>query len=235
MDTMRQLNSEHQARQLMRAKTQMPIFFLGALIGAGGIAPGILVFQDSGVTVWSVGLCLCGAVAAIIWWMSAQLLAEWDRAVVLRMGRFHSVRGPGFFMMVARAAGRLAGVDVDNRLLALRLAYILIPIGIFAWIAFSLPTIMVNYGYIISVFSDPLGLGWDLLGTADAHFKPFVPDWIPIIQGAVLLIGLYIGVSRGFMALSDLLPDTSSRIRAMLHPAIFTLLVINLLLKLYLG
>jgi regulator of protease activity HflC (stomatin/prohibitin superfamily) len=28
------------------------------------------------------------------------LLAEWDRALVLRMGHFHSVRGPGFYMIV---------------------------------------------------------------------------------------------------------------------------------------
>lgn len=142
---------------------------------------------------------------------------------------------PGFFMLVARGAGRLAGVKINNRLLTLRLAYILIPIGIFAWIAFSLPTIMVNYGYIISVFSDPLGLGWDLLGTADTHFKALIPDWIPVIQGFVLLAGLYLGLSRGFSALKDLLPDTRSQIRAMLLPSIFALLAVNLLLKLYLG
>jgi len=142
---------------------------------------------------------------------------------------------PGFFMLVARGAGRLAGVKINNRLLTLRLAYILIPIGIFAWIAFSLPTIMVNYGYIISVFSDPLGLGWDLLGTADVHFKALIPDWIPVIQGVVLLAGLYLGLSRGFSALKDLLPDTKLQIRAMLLPSIFALLAVNLLLKLYLG
>jgi len=142
---------------------------------------------------------------------------------------------PGLFMLVARGAGRLAGVKIDSRLLTLRLAYILIPIGIFAWIAFSLPTIMVNYGYIISVFSDPLGLGWDLLGTADTHFKALIPDWIPVIQGVVLLAGLYLGLSRGFSALKDLLPDTNSQIRAMLLPSIFALLAVNLLLKLYLG
>jgi polyferredoxin len=142
---------------------------------------------------------------------------------------------PGIFMLLARAAGRLAGVAVNHRLLALRLAYILIPVGIFAWIAFSLPTIMVNYGYIVSVFSDPLGLGWDLLGTADAHFKPLVPEWIPVIQGAVLLVGLYLGVSRGFMAIKDVLPTANSQLRAMVLPALFAVLVINLLLKLYMG
>jgi ferredoxin len=142
---------------------------------------------------------------------------------------------PGFFMLVAKAAGRLAEVELNRRLLTLRLAYILIPIGIFAWIAFSLPNIMINYGYIISVFSDPLGLGWDLLGTADAHFKALIPDWITVIQGIVLLAGLYLGVSRGFMAIKDLLPDSRAQIRTMVLPSVFAILAVNLLLKLYMG
>jgi hypothetical protein len=85
------------------------------------------------------------------------------------------------------------------------------------------------------VFSDPLGLGWDLLGTADMHFMPLIPDWIPVIQGLVLLAGLYLGLSRGFMALGDLLPDSGSKLRVMLLPAAFALLAVNLLLKLYMG
>ncbi len=63
----------------------------------------------------------------------------------------------------------------------------------------------------------------------------FIPDWILAIQGVVLLAGLYLGVSRGFMALNDLLPDTNSQIWTMLLPSIFALLAVNLLLKLYLG
>ena len=142
---------------------------------------------------------------------------------------------PALFMLTAKGANRLAGNPVNNRAMTVRLAYILIPVGIFAWIAFSLPAIMVNYGYIISVFSDPLGLGWDLLGTADTHFKALIPDWIPVIQGIVLLAGLYQGVSRGFMAIKDLLPDSRTQIRSMVLPSIFAILAVNLLLKLYMG
>jgi hypothetical protein len=69
---------------------------------------------------------------------------------------------------------------------------------------------MVNYGYIISVLSDPLGLGWDLLSTADVHFKaPLIPDWIPVIQGVLLLACLYLGLSRSFLALKGVLSDTN--------------------------
>ncbi len=56
-----------------------------------------------------------------------------------------------------------------------------------------------------------------------------------MIQGLVLLAGLYLGISRGFMALKELLPDTGSQIRVMLLPSIFAFLAVNLLLKLYMG
>jgi hypothetical protein len=56
-----------------------------------------------------------------------------------------------------------------------------------------------------------------------------------VIQGLMLLAGLYLGVSRGFMALKDLLPDTKLQLRAMLLPSLFALLAVNLLLKLYMG
>lgn len=142
---------------------------------------------------------------------------------------------PGFFMLVAKGAHRLAGAKINRRILTLQLAYILIPTGIFAWIAFSLPTIMVNYGYIISVFSDPLGLGWDLLGTADVHFKALIPDWISVIQGFVLLAGLYLSLSRGFLALGKVVQKPALQRRAMILPSLFVLGVINLWLKLFMG
>jgi heme/copper-type cytochrome/quinol oxidase subunit 2 len=154
------------------------------------------------------------------------LAAIWGSALVVF---------PALFMLSAKGANRLAGNPVNNRAMTLRLAYILIPVGIFAWIAFSLPAVMVNYGYIISVFSDPLGLGWDLLGTANSHFRPFLPQWIPVIQGTVLLAGLYFGLSRTYTGLRDLLRDHKLQARAMILPSLFALAVINVFLKLYLG
>jgi len=142
---------------------------------------------------------------------------------------------PGLFILTARGANRLAGNQVSDRNITLRLTYILIPMGIFAWIAFSLPAVMVNYGYIFSVLSDPLGLGWDLFNTADLHFKPILPDWIPVIQGLMLLTGLYLGLSRGYLALENLLKTPALLNRAMILPSLFALVVVNILLRLYLG
>jgi len=142
---------------------------------------------------------------------------------------------PGIFALVARAAKRLSGSQASNRTITLRMAYMMVPIGIFAWIAFSLPMLMVNYGYILNVLSDPMGLGWNLLDTADYPFKPFYPEWIPMIQGIIMLAGLYLGLSRGYLALKDIVPDPISRSRAMIVPSLFALFVINIFLKLYMG
>jgi hypothetical protein len=142
---------------------------------------------------------------------------------------------PGIFALVARLANRMAANPVSNRTMTLRLAYILVPIGIFAWIAFSLPMLMVNYSYILNVLSDPLGLGWNLFGTAHYPYKPFFPEWIPLIQGLILLVGLYFGISRGYMAIKDIVSSSIVRTKAMIFPSIFALLIINIFLKLYMG
>jgi polyferredoxin/plastocyanin len=142
---------------------------------------------------------------------------------------------PGFFVLTAKGANRLAGRQVTDRAMILRLAYILIPLGMFSWIAFSLPPVMINYNYILSVLSDPLGFGWNIFGTANYPFKPFYPEWIPLIQGVLLLAGLYLGLSKGFLGLNGLVSDPPSRARGMILPALFVLFVINLFLRLFLG
>ena len=108
---------------------------------------------------------------------------------------------PSIFLLASKAAQRLAGGKVSWKEVAYRAAYIFIPVGIFVWIAFSLPQVMINYSYIFSVLSDPLGLGWDLLGTANYPFKPFHPETIPAIQGVLVLAGLFFGLTRGFFQL----------------------------------
>jgi len=142
---------------------------------------------------------------------------------------------PGLFALTAKLANQLAGRQISTKLMILRLAYILVPIGIFSWIAFSLPPVMVNYNYILSVLSDPLGLGWDIFGTASYPFKPFLAEWIPMILGIILLSGLYFGLSRGYLALQTVVDNPILRARAMIFPSIFALLVVNLLAKVFMG
>jgi hypothetical protein len=69
-------------------------------------------------------------------------------------------------------------------------AYSLVPLGLAAWIAFSLSFVLANLSYLWPVLSDPLGWGWNLLGTAQAAWTPYLSGATPVLQAGVLLGGL---------------------------------------------
>lgn len=142
---------------------------------------------------------------------------------------------PGVFFLAAWLGKKLGKVEATWRDITLRLTYIFIPLGIFAWISFSLPQVMINYGYILSVLSDPMGMGWDLWGTATQPFQPFWPASIPYLQGTLLLAGMYLGLSRGHASLAVAIAEPRARTLVMLPAVILTLVVVNVFLKLYMG
>ncbi|MBU0929243.1 MAG: slipin family protein [Spirochaetes bacterium] len=57
---------------------------------------------------------ILGVLAAVIVGPSVQVVAQWDKALVLRLGRFHKVKGPGLFAL-APLLDRCAAV-VDTRI-----------------------------------------------------------------------------------------------------------------------
>ncbi|NIM92774.1 MAG: 4Fe-4S binding protein [Anaerolineales bacterium] len=66
----------------------------------------------------------------------------------------------------------------------------LVPLGLGAWVAFSLSLFLINGSYIPITLSDPLGWGWNLLGTASTSWTPMISGWIPTLQSIVLFVGL---------------------------------------------
>jgi len=103
-DTMSQLKQDHLARQLQRAKARAPVMIVSALIVLGGVLAGVLCIKsaaDGSVQqLTGIAIIVAGVLLAALWSMAAQLLQEWDRAVVLRFGHFRAVKGPGFFTIV---------------------------------------------------------------------------------------------------------------------------------------
>jgi len=65
----------------------------------------------------------------------------------------------------------------------------LIPLGLTAWIAFSLSFVLANGSYVLSSLSDPLNLGWDLLGTASLAWQPMLTAGLAPVQSFVLAAG----------------------------------------------
>jgi regulator of protease activity HflC (stomatin/prohibitin superfamily) len=98
-----QLEQEHQARERQRAVVYAVNFVVAGVVLAIGFAPWYLWPEWKTWTEWPwypqyvTPLSVAAALAAIL---ALRIALQWDRAVVLRLGRFHSLRGPGMFFMV---------------------------------------------------------------------------------------------------------------------------------------
>ena len=143
---------------------------------------------------------------------------------------------PALWYGLARLARRLGDVrSVSVRDLFVRYSYMLVPLGLFAWVAFSLPLIMLNWTHITSSLSDPLGWGWNLFGTAHQHWTPLFPEWIPYLQVPLLLSGLAIALVRGGAVARGLYPDRSTAVRSVIPHAAGCVAVTHVLLRLFVG
>lgn len=97
---------------------------------------------------------------------------------------------PGLFYLATRAGLALAPASHGLRRGFIANAYALVPLGLAAWIAFSISFVFANASYILPVLSDPLGWGWDLLGTANYDWIPYITRLVPALQILVLVVGL---------------------------------------------
>ncbi|MBI5944738.1 MAG: 4Fe-4S binding protein [Chloroflexi bacterium] len=93
---------------------------------------------------------------------------------------------PGFFTLgILKAKSAL---PLKQRFASLATA--LIPLGLMFWVAFSLSFVLTNASYIIAALSDPLGLGWNLFGTANAVWQPMLFSILAPAQTLALVGGL---------------------------------------------
>ena len=113
-DTMAQLDREHGSRQLQRMKTRAAVTLVGVVAGLASAGAGLLL-GGAGRIPAGIAVAVLGTILAVGWTLSAQLLAEWDRAVVLRLGRFRSVKGPGLFMVIPVVDSLTRVVDMRTR------------------------------------------------------------------------------------------------------------------------
>jgi hypothetical protein len=141
---------------------------------------------------------------------------------------------PGLYYLSIRLAKWHARANqISTKDLFLQYAYILVPVGLLAWIAFSVPLIMVNGSYIVSVVSDPLGWGMNLFGTAEFPWTPVKPEWVPYVQVAILLLGFYYGM-RGLDRVSRrAFDDSKQRFRSIVAPTALLVGVTFVFLKLF--
>jgi hypothetical protein len=143
---------------------------------------------------------------------SALFLGPWgslkDAANFTSAGRYLAFAGaflvtnllalPGLFLLCAWLARRYGGLVAPMRQVFTRYAYTLVPMGLLAWIAFSLAFVFANGSYVIAVASDPFGWGWNLFGTRDIPWRPVLSPVVPLLQVALLSAGLVAAIALAY-------------------------------------
>ncbi len=135
----------------------------------------------------------------------------WTLALVVIPALFYAAS------MLGRRLGRKK--RASRKKVFLGYSSVLVPLGLAAWIAFSIPLILVNGSYVLTTVSDPLGPGGDLLGTAHFPWTPFYPEYGPYLQLPVLIAGLYYALRTAYRASRDRFGDGVIAVRASLPTA----------------
>jgi len=105
---------------------------------------------------------------------------------------------PGLFWLAAALSRAAARLDTPVKRLFIDYAYSLVPLGLIGWIAFSFSFVFVNGSYAIAVLSDPFGWGWNLFGTRDFPWTPFLPGLMTFLQTGLLLVGLLFSIVTAY-------------------------------------
>ena len=141
---------------------------------------------------------------------------------------------PGVFLAFAWIAQRLNSKRLPLKRVFVDYAYTLVPMGLAAWMAFSLGFVLVNGSYALQVLSDPFGWGWNLFGTASIHWTPFFTNLIPFLQVGILITGLLFSVNTAFKIAQQHSPIRKIAFRTMQPIVAFLLLVTFAFMGLYL-
>ena len=136
-------------------------------------------------------------------WMkdAANVAGHRDWGLFLKYGAalwaFVLVVVPGSFVAAA-AWGRRRQPAASLKDAVTSAAAAAVPLGLAAWLAFSVPLAFVNGAYVLAAASDPFGWGWNLLGTAGVPWSPLKPEWVGIMQASVILGGQAAALRAGW-------------------------------------
>jgi hypothetical protein len=109
---------------------------------------------------------------------------------------------PGLLLLAVQAGLWLSRSRIGSVQGLRALSPAFVPIGLSVWIAFSLSFLLANLSYVFPVVSDPLNLGWNLLGTAGVGWTPYGQALFPWLTISMLLVGLT-WTSRRVGAIAD--------------------------------
>lgn len=167
-------------------------------------------------------------------WANIETIFHWG-LYAIGLWMFTLVLLPGLFWLASALARRLANQQSSQGTLFISYAYTLVPLGLAAWIAFSLGFVLTNGSYALAVISDPFGWGWNLFGTADIPWTPLGASLAGWLQTGVLIVGLLLAIQIAFRIARQHSSQHRQAFVAMLPIASFLAMMTFTFLWLYLG
>lgn len=128
---------------------------------------------------WSLFKETAYAVGTPAWWLYAGIFLAANLVIV-----------PAIFFVCTWLARKLSFGKFSLRRTFVEYAYVLVPLGLAAWGAFTVSFVFINFSYAWQVLSDPFGWGWNLFGTANWTWTPYLAGFQSLIQIPILLVGL---------------------------------------------
>jgi hypothetical protein len=98
---------------------------------------------------------------------------------------------PGLYALAVWAGQKFTPVKLSLKREIANQSQALLPLGLMAWIAFTVSFALPKLGYVLDVLNDPFGWGWKLFGVNYTFWSPDVSGFSPALQVFLLLIGLF--------------------------------------------
>lgn len=98
---------------------------------------------------------------------------------------------PGLFGLAVWAGARLKKQAASWRDRLSQASPVLVPLGLTAWMAFTVSFAFAKFGYVLPVLSDPLGWGWNLLGAIKPTGVGEITTFNRFLQVILLAGGLF--------------------------------------------
>ena len=137
---------------------------------------------------------------------------------------------PGIFSVLVWVGQKYSRSGLSLKRAIATQAQVLIPLGLMAWIAFTVSFAFPKFNLVLDVLNDPLGWGWNLLGVMGANPGLNISGITALLQLGLLLVGMFwsASVSRK-LSVTGAKGSPRLNIPVLAFCLIFTLLMIWLL------
>jgi NAD-dependent dihydropyrimidine dehydrogenase PreA subunit len=98
---------------------------------------------------------------------------------------------PGVYAAAVWTASRMGASKTTLQSALAHYSQVLVPLGLMAWIAFTISFAFTKFSYVLPVVSDPLGWGWNLFGMTGKAWVGQTSVASLLLQVALLAAGLF--------------------------------------------